>query len=130
MNSSLPPKIIPNRIARESDFNINTQLAEPCARTGSAAMPPVPDTVLKEVDEEAPKQYVNILQQEDGEQQPAQAIPIEDATQQRMDEYSNQQDSQQISQQFDEAGGVQDKYLIQQVNLCEVKCNKAKLKIR
>ncbi|KAA6378710.1 MAG: hypothetical protein EZS28_025763 [Streblomastix strix] len=49
IQSSLPPKIIPNRIARESDFNIDARLAEPSARTGSAAMPPDPDTLLKEL---------------------------------------------------------------------------------
>ncbi|KAA6372403.1 MAG: hypothetical protein EZS28_032070 [Streblomastix strix] len=70
-------------IARESDFNIDARLAEPSARTGSAAMPTDPDTLLKEVGEEEPKEYVNILQQQDGEQVPTQALPEEDAIQQR-----------------------------------------------
>ncbi|KAA6360579.1 MAG: hypothetical protein EZS28_043894, partial [Streblomastix strix] len=83
IQSSLPPKIIPNRIAREQEFNIDDRLAQPSARTGNAAMPTNPDTLLKEVGEEAPKQYVNILQQQDGEQVPSQALPQEDATQQR-----------------------------------------------
>ncbi|KAA6374966.1 MAG: hypothetical protein EZS28_029507, partial [Streblomastix strix] len=70
------------QIARESDFNIDAGLSEPSNRTGSVAMLPNPDTLLKEVGEEAPKEYVSILQQKDGEQNPSQAIPIEDATQQ------------------------------------------------
>ncbi|KAA6379065.1 MAG: hypothetical protein EZS28_025408, partial [Streblomastix strix] len=112
IQSSLLPKIIPNRIARESDFNIDDRLAQPSARTGSAAMPTDPDTLLKEVGEDAPKEYVNILQQQDGEQVPTQALPQEDAIQQRMDEPPNQQPnqqvSQQINQQFKEVGGVKD----------------------
>ncbi|KAA6387165.1 MAG: hypothetical protein EZS28_017307 [Streblomastix strix] len=58
IQSSLPPKIIPNRIAREPDFNINTRFAEPSAGIDSAAVPPDPETALKEVRKEAPKEYV------------------------------------------------------------------------
>ncbi|KAA6398977.1 MAG: hypothetical protein EZS28_005500 [Streblomastix strix] len=61
IQSSLPPKIIQNRIAREPDFNIDARLAEPSAHVGNAAIPKDPDTLLKEVGEEAPKEYVNIL---------------------------------------------------------------------
>ncbi|KAA6388867.1 MAG: hypothetical protein EZS28_015606, partial [Streblomastix strix] len=56
---------------------------QPSARTGSAAMPQDLDPLLKEADEEAPNEYVNILQQQDGEQVPSQALPQEDAIQQR-----------------------------------------------
>ncbi|KAA6369913.1 MAG: hypothetical protein EZS28_034560 [Streblomastix strix] len=109
IQSSLPSKVIPNRIAREQEFNIDDRLAQPSARTGSAAMPTNPYTLLKEVGEEEPKEYVNILQQQDGEQVPTQALTEEDAIQQRLDEQPNQQVSQQINQQFNEVGGVQDK---------------------
>ncbi|KAA6391791.1 MAG: hypothetical protein EZS28_012680 [Streblomastix strix] len=113
IQSSLPPKIIPDRMAKEQEFNIGALLAEPSSRTGNAAMPTNPDTLLKEVGEEAPKEYINILLQQDGEQVPTQALPQEDAIQQRLDESSNQQTNQQaiqqITNQFNEVGGVQDK---------------------
>ncbi|KAA6398147.1 MAG: hypothetical protein EZS28_006327 [Streblomastix strix] len=88
------------QIAREPDFNIDARLAELRARTGNAALPPDPNTLLKEVSEEVPKEYVSILQQEDGEQQLAQAIPKKDAIQQL----------------------YKMKYRIQRVNLCKNKC--------
>ncbi|KAA6402060.1 MAG: hypothetical protein EZS28_002408 [Streblomastix strix] len=107
----IPPKIIPIRIAREPDFNIDARLAEPSARTGSAVMPPDPDTIVREMSYEGPNGAQiaeQIYKEQDGVQVPSQALPEEDATQQRMDEQPNQQASQQINQQFNEAGGVQD----------------------
>ncbi|KAA6372567.1 MAG: hypothetical protein EZS28_031905 [Streblomastix strix] len=115
IQSSLPPKIIPNRIARESDFNIDDRLAQPSARTGNAAMPPDPDIIVREMSHEGhqgAQVAEQIYKQQDGEQVPTQALPEEDAIQQRLDEQDNQQPNQQaiqqITNQFNEVGGVKD----------------------
>ncbi|KAA6383841.1 MAG: hypothetical protein EZS28_020632 [Streblomastix strix] len=111
IQSSLPPKIIPNRIARESDFNINSRLDQPSARTGDAAIPPDRDTIVREISHDGPQGAQiaeQIYKEQDGEQVPTQALPEEDAIQQRLDEQPNQQVSQQINQQFNEVGGVKD----------------------
>ncbi|KAA6359188.1 MAG: hypothetical protein EZS28_045285, partial [Streblomastix strix] len=111
IQSSLPPKIIPNRIAREPDFNIDARLDEPGSRTGSAAMPPDPDIRVREMSHEG-HQGAEIAEQiykeQDGEQVPTQVLPEEDAIQQRLDEQDNQQAIQQITNQFNEVGGVKD----------------------
>ncbi|KAA6372764.1 MAG: hypothetical protein EZS28_031709 [Streblomastix strix] len=115
IQSSLPPKIIPNRIARESDFNIGARLGEPSARTGDAAMPPDPDIIVREMSHEGSngaQVAEQIYKELDGEQVPTQALAEEDAIQQRLDEQSNQQTNQQaiqqITNQFNEVGGVKD----------------------
>ncbi|KAA6395776.1 MAG: hypothetical protein EZS28_008696 [Streblomastix strix] len=96
----------------DQNSNINDRLNLPSARKGSAAMPPDPDIQLMQLGEEVPKEYVNILQQQDGEQVPTQALPEEDAIQQRLDESPNQQPNQQaiqqVTNQFNEVGGVKD----------------------
>ncbi|KAA6365628.1 MAG: hypothetical protein EZS28_038845 [Streblomastix strix] len=100
IQSSLPPKIIPSRIARESEFNINDRLAEPSARTGDAAMPPDPDIIVREMSHEGvngAQVAEQIYKEQDGEQVPTQALPQEDAIQQRLDE-TNQQPNQQFSE--------------------------------
>ncbi|KAA6359892.1 MAG: hypothetical protein EZS28_044581 [Streblomastix strix] len=113
IQSSLPPKIIPNRIVREPDFNIDDRLSQPSARTGSAAMPPDPDIRVRQMSHEGHQgaQIVEqIYKEQDGEQVPTQVLPEEDAIQQRLDEQPNQQPNQQaiqqITNQFNEAGGV------------------------
>ncbi|KAA6367966.1 MAG: hypothetical protein EZS28_036507 [Streblomastix strix] len=111
IQSSLPPKIIPNRIAREPDFNINSRLDQPSARTGDAAMPPDPDIRVREISHDGPQGAQiaeQIYKEQDGEQNPTTILPEENAIQQRLDEQPNQQVSQQINQQFNEVGGVQD----------------------
>ncbi|KAA6320121.1 MAG: hypothetical protein EZS28_054729, partial [Streblomastix strix] len=115
IQSSLPPKIIPNRIAREQEFNIDDRLAQPSARTGSAAMPPDPDIKVRQMSREGHQgaQVVEqIYKEQDGEQVQTQALPEEDAIQQRLDEQPNQQPNQQaiqqITNQFNEVGGVKD----------------------
>ncbi|KAA6372039.1 MAG: hypothetical protein EZS28_032434 [Streblomastix strix] len=102
IQSSLPPKIIPNRIAREQDFIINDRLADPSTHVGSAVLPPDPDTIVREISHEGSngaQVAEQIYKEQDGEQIPIQAIPIEDATQERIDEQPNQQ---QPNKQFNE----------------------------
>ncbi|KAA6393384.1 MAG: hypothetical protein EZS28_011091 [Streblomastix strix] len=115
IQSSLPPKIIPNRIARESDFNIDARLAEPSARTGSAALPPDLDIIVREMSHEGPngaQVAEQIYKEQDGEQVSTQSLPEEDAIYKRLDESQNQQPNQQaiqqITNQFNEVGGVKD----------------------
>ncbi|KAA6395299.1 MAG: hypothetical protein EZS28_009174 [Streblomastix strix] len=76
IQSSLPPKIIPSRIAREQDFNINSLLDQPSTRTGSAAIPPNPDTIVREISHEGAngaQVAEQIYKEQDGEQVPTQA---------------------------------------------------------
>ncbi|KAA6363928.1 MAG: hypothetical protein EZS28_040545, partial [Streblomastix strix] len=99
IQSSQPPKIIPNRIAREPDFNIDDRLSQPSARTGSAAMPPDPDIRVREMSHEGHQgaQIVEqIYREQDGEQNPVTISPEEDALQIRGDEQDNQQQPPQM----------------------------------
>ncbi|KAA6382875.1 MAG: hypothetical protein EZS28_021598 [Streblomastix strix] len=95
---SIPVPINPKRIVYvDQDFNINARLDQPSNQMGSMAQPPNPDIQLMQLGQVAPKEYVNILQQQDGEQTLTTTLPEEDALQQRLDEQPNQQPNQQFN---------------------------------
>ncbi|KAA6387330.1 MAG: hypothetical protein EZS28_017140, partial [Streblomastix strix] len=84
IQTSLPPPIDPQRIQRMQDHNVNARLNEAGSQMGSMAPPPDPDTQFKQLGEEAPKEYEQILKQTDVEQQPFTYPAEEDALQQQI----------------------------------------------
>ncbi|KAA6355129.1 MAG: hypothetical protein EZS28_049344 [Streblomastix strix] len=91
IQSSLPPPIDPQRIQRIQDHNVNARLNEAGSQMGSMAPPPNPDTQFKQLGEVAPKEYVEILKEQD-EEQPFQYPVEEDTLQQQI--YDNQLQTQ------------------------------------
>ncbi|KAA6377457.1 MAG: hypothetical protein EZS28_027016 [Streblomastix strix] len=89
---SIPVPINPKRIVYvDQDSNINDRLNQPSNQMGSMAQPNNPDIQLMQIGQVAPKEYVDILQQQDGEQNPVTTLPEEDALQIRGDEQDGQQ---------------------------------------
>ncbi|KAA6365629.1 MAG: hypothetical protein EZS28_038844 [Streblomastix strix] len=71
------------------DRNINARLAGPQNQMNSMAQPPNPDTQIKQLGEEAPKEYGKIMKETDVEQQPFQYPAEEDALQQQIYDNDN-----------------------------------------
>ncbi|KAA6402953.1 MAG: hypothetical protein EZS28_001516 [Streblomastix strix] len=84
IQTSLSTLIDPKIIQRIQERNVNDQLNGPNNQMGSMAQPPNPDTQLKDIGEIAHKEYVDILNQTDREQQSFKTSSEEDALDQQI----------------------------------------------